>query len=120
MAEVPKEMLRAQANVILLTVLEQGDNYVYGIIKDVREASNGEFELNEATLYTIFRRLEKEGVIEAYWGDESQGGRRKYFRMTELGRENMKLAFESWSRVDQIRENLVNNKKKNQDVSPTV
>ena len=29
MAEIPKEMLRAQTNVILLNVLKQGDNYVY-------------------------------------------------------------------------------------------
>ena len=42
MAEIPKEMLRAQTNVILLNVLKQGDNYVYGIIKQVKEASNGE------------------------------------------------------------------------------
>lgn len=109
MAEIPKEMLRAQANVILLNVLEQGDNYVYGIIKQVREASNGDFELNEATLYTIFRRLEKDGVIASYWGDESQGGRRKYYRLTDLGRENMRLAFESWARVEQIIENIKSN-----------
>ena len=37
MAEIPKEMLRAQTNVILLNVLKQGDNYVYGIIKQVKD-----------------------------------------------------------------------------------
>ena len=91
MAEIPKEMLRAQTNVILLNVLKQGDNY--------------------ATLYTIFKRLEKDGIISSYWGDESQGGRRKYYRLTEIGHENMRLAFESWSRVDEIIENLEANKK---------
>ena len=111
MAEIPKEMLRAQTNVILLNVLKQGDNYVYGIIKQVKEASNGEMELNEATLYTIFKRLEKDGIISSYWGDESQGGRRKYYRLTEIGHESMRLAFESWSRVDEIIENLEANKK---------
>ena len=111
MAEIPKEMLRAQTNVILLNVLKQGDNYVYGIIKQVKEASNGEMELNEATLYTIFKRLEKDGIISSYWGDESQGGRRKYYRLTEIGHENMRLAFESWSRVDEIIEKLEAKKK---------
>lgn len=62
MAEIPKEMLRAQTNVILLNVLKQGDNYVYGIIKQVKEASNGEMELNEATLYTIFKDLKRMGL----------------------------------------------------------
>ena len=96
MAEIPKEMLRAQTNVILLNVLKQGDNYVYGIIKQVKEASNGEMELNEATLYTIFKRLEKDGIISSYWGDESQGGRRKLVMkicdlLLNLGLESMKL-----------------------------
>ena len=59
----------------------------------------------------IFKRLEKDGIISSYWGDESQGGRRKYYRLTEIGHENMRLAFESWSRVDEIIENLEANKK---------
>ena len=108
MIEIPKEMLRAQSNVILLHILAKGDNYVYGIIKQVREASNGEFELNEATLYTIFRRLENDGIISSYWGDESQGGRRKYYRLTDLGRETMRVSFESWAKVEQILENIRN------------
>lgn len=53
MAEIPKEMLRAQTNVILLNVLKQGDNYVYGIIKQVKEASNGEMELNERSIRSL-------------------------------------------------------------------
>jgi DNA-binding PadR family transcriptional regulator len=99
---VPKEMLRAQANVLLLYILEQGDNYVYGIIKQVKKVSNGEFEMNEATLYAIFKRLEKEGVIQSYWGNESEGGRRKYYHMTEFGRANMRLAGESWRKVNSM------------------
>ncbi|RZI49705.1 PadR family transcriptional regulator [Lactococcus kimchii] len=106
MAEIPKEMLRAQTNVIVLNILEAGDNYVYGIIKQVRDASNGAFEINEATLYTTFHRLEKDGIISSYWGDESQGGRRKYYCLTKLGREKLQLAFESWAKVDQIIENI--------------
>lgn len=51
------------------------------------------------------------GLSVLIGGDESQGGRRKYYRLTEIGHENMRLAFESWSRVDEIIENLEANKK---------
>ena len=37
-------------------------------------------------MYSSVRRLEADGDIEWYWGDESQGGRRKYFRITEKGK----------------------------------
>lgn len=115
MSEIPKEMLRAQTSAILLNVLMQGDNYVYGIIKDVKQASNGELELNETTLYTIFKRLEQHGTIESYWGDESQGGRRKYYRLTEKGRKDMQQAFESWAKVDQIIQRLAEIKQQKPD-----
>jgi ABC-type transport system involved in cytochrome bd biosynthesis fused ATPase/permease subunit len=36
-------------------------------------------------MYSSVRRLEADGDITWYWGDESQGGRRKYFRITEKG-----------------------------------
>ncbi|MDR0200355.1 MAG: PadR family transcriptional regulator [Streptococcaceae bacterium] len=93
-------MLRAQANVLLLNILEQGDNYVYGILKEIKAVTDGEFEVSEATVYTLFKRLEKDGIIESYWGDETQGGRRKYFRLTTRGKANMKLAIDSWRKVD--------------------
>ncbi|MDR0297430.1 MAG: PadR family transcriptional regulator [Streptococcaceae bacterium] len=104
--EIPKEMLRAQANVILLTILEQGDNYIYGILKTVRAVSGGEFEIPEGTLYALFKRLERDGIVESYWGDESGGSRRKYYRMTAQGRSNMQLAGESWRKVDAMIEKI--------------
>ena len=113
MTEIPKEILRAQTAAILINVLMQGDNYVYGIIKDVKQASDGELELNETTLYTIFKRLEKNGIIASYWGDESQGGRRKYYRLTDPGRQKMQIAFDSWSKVDQIIQKLKEMKQEN-------
>lgn len=42
--------------------------------------------MKEATLYASFRRLEQDGHIRSYWGDESQGGRRKYYSVTDSGR----------------------------------
>ena len=43
--------------------------------------------MKEATMYSSVRRLEADGDIIWYWGDESQGGRRKYFKITEKGRQ---------------------------------
>ena len=37
-------------------------------------------------MYSSVRRLEADGSIDWYWGDETQGGRRKYFRITEKGK----------------------------------
>jgi len=38
-------------------------------------------------MYSSLKRLESDGCITSYWGDETQGGRRKYYSITEKGKE---------------------------------
>jgi DNA-binding PadR family transcriptional regulator len=58
-------------------------------------------------LYSSFRRLEKEKLITSYWGDESQGGRRKYYRITELGVKKYKINKEEWSFTKKVINKLI-------------
>ena len=86
-AKVSSDLLRGHTDTIVLGVLTHGDNYGYEIHKAILEKTEDKFELKEATLYSSYRRLEQDGYISAYWGDESQGGRRKYYKITEKGKE---------------------------------
>lgn len=52
--------------------------------------------MKEASLYTALRRLEKGGFITSYWGDETLGGRRKYYRITQKGLERYLRDREDW------------------------
>jgi hypothetical protein len=61
---------------MILRLLSESDCYGYEIVKLIVERSHGEYELKEATMYSSVRRLEADGDIEWYWGDESQGGDR--------------------------------------------
>ena len=81
------DILRGYTDTIILAQLDQGDNYGYVISKNFQEITRGELELKEATLYTTFRRLENSGMIESYWGNENAGARRRYYHLTEKGRE---------------------------------
>ena len=81
------DILRGYTDTIILAQLDRGDNYGYVISKTVPEITRGELELKEATLYTTFRRLENSGMIESYWGNENAGARRRYYHLTEKGRE---------------------------------
>ncbi len=81
------DILRGYTDTIILAQLDQGDNYGYVISKNVQKITRGELELKEATLYTTFRRLENSGMIESYWGNENAGARRRYYHLTEKGRE---------------------------------
>ena len=108
--DISKDIIRGHVNAIILNILSQGDSYGYEISKTVKQLSGGRYLINEATLYTVFRRLEKAKEIESYWGDETQGGRRKYYRITELGETQLAKACQSWDFAKEIITALITGK----------
>ncbi|QAY71354.1 PadR family transcriptional regulator [Xylanimonas protaetiae] len=90
------DLLRGHTDTIVLGALRGGDRYGFEIYKAIRDATGGRHEIKEATLYATYRRLVKDGLVEAYWGDESQGGRRKYYRLTDAGRAVYRTNVAAW------------------------
>ena len=90
------DLLRGHTDTIVLGVLRRQDSYGFEIYKTIRDATGGKYEIKEATLYATYRRLLKDGLAEAYWGDESQGGRRKYYRITDAGRSVYRQNLSAW------------------------
>jgi Predicted transcriptional regulators len=104
---ITKDIIRGHTASIVLNILSQGDNYGYEIAKTVKELSHNAYELNEATLYTVFRRLEKNGDISSYWGDQSQGGRRKYYQITKQGLLTLKENVKEWNFAKNVIDDLI-------------
>lgn len=69
--------------------------------------SGHRYELKEATLYTVFRRLEQGGYLVSYWGDETQGGRRKYYRITEAGQRLYEENVQAWDFAREVLDQLI-------------
>jgi PadR family transcriptional regulator PadR len=101
------DLLRGHTDTIILKFLSDGDKYGYEITKLVYELSNHEYELKEATMYSSLKRLENDSHISSYWGDETQGGRRKYYRITASGREQYESNKRNWNYAKQILEKLL-------------
>ena len=93
---IASDIIRGHTDAIILARLSAGDSYGYEINKAILRKTNGRYELKEATLYTAFKRLEESGSITSYWGDEAVGARRKYYKITEKGREAYRQAREEW------------------------
>ena len=90
------DLLRGHTETIVLGVLSRGESYGFEIFKTIRDATGGTYEIKEATLYASYRRLLKDGLVEAYWGDETQGGRRKYYRITDAGQAVYRDNVRAW------------------------
>jgi len=83
------------------------DNYGYEINKSIQQRTDGKYELKEATLYTAFRRLEQAGCITSYWGDEMTGARRRYYSITDKGRDTYSTLLTDWKAAKETIDKLI-------------
>jgi PadR family transcriptional regulator PadR len=102
------DLLRGHTDTIVLGTLRDAERYGFEIYKTIRDATGGDYEIKEATLYATFRRLVKDGLVDAYWGDETQGGRRKYYRITDAGRAVYARNVADWNATQRIINTLLN------------
>lgn len=107
MKNISKDMIRGATDGIVLNILSQGDSYGYKMVQQVKELSGSEYELNEATLYTVFRRLVKQNLIVGYYGSETQGGRRKYYQITAQGKAVLEEYKAEWIFAQKIITKLI-------------
>ena len=96
------DLLRGHTDTVVLSVLLKGDNYGYEIHKSIIDKLGGEYELKEATLYSSYKRLEADGCITSYWGDETLGSRRKYYSITDRGKDLFQKNKENWVKTQKI------------------
>lgn len=104
---ISSDLIRGHIDTIVLGLLSTEDRYGYDICKQVALLSEGEYELKEPTLYSAARRLEGHGLIRSYWGEESQGGRRKYYAIMPDGRQTYERNLADWKRARRLIDRLV-------------
>ena len=98
--DVGKDLVAASATPLVLAILAEGDSYGYAIIKRVSELSGGQLQWTDGMLYPVLHRLERLGQIEGRWGASETGRKRKYYRITTQGREQLAKQRRQWQVVD--------------------
>lgn len=104
---ITSDLVRGHTETIILAQLLLKDSYGYEINKSIQEKTNNQYELKEATLYSAFRRLEEAKMLESYWGDETIGARRRYYRITKLGRIMYEKNKEDWEQTKRLIDSLI-------------
>ncbi|SRR5260370_37483560 len=105
--KISSDLLRGHTDTIILKLLMDGDKYGYEISKLIQTNSRSEYELKEATMYSSLKRLEADSSISSYWGDESQGGRRKYYRISARGKKIYLENKNNWEYAKRILDQLL-------------
>ncbi len=110
---ITSDIIRGHTETIILAHLMDGDSYGYEINKAIKGKTDNQYELKEATLYCAFKRLEELGLIISYWGDETTGARRRYYKITEDGKSFYRHSKEDWEVTKKIIDKLLIEGEKN-------
>lgn len=94
--------MRGYNDLMILALLAKGDSYGYDISKQIKEISGDKYVMKETTLYSAFTRLEKMGYIISYFGTETNGKRRTYYKITEQGIAFYQEKCEEWKLVKEV------------------
>lgn len=111
-SSISSDLIRGHINTIILRALYERDKYGYEIMNDIEEKSHGQYSLKQPTLYSALKRLENQGYLKAYWKTDevSNGGRRKYFSLTESGKEITEKNLAEWEYSRTIIDSLISDR----------
>ena len=87
----------------LLHLLDGKDQYGYELLHILHE---GFPDTQESAIYALLREMCRNELIQWYKGDISGGPVRKYYRLTEEGRERLEQMAGDWRRLREIVEGL--------------
>ncbi len=99
--------LKGNIETIILCSLYNGNKYGYEIAKEIRERTGNRYEIKQPTLYSYLKRLEEDDLIVSYWGETSNGGRRRYYALTKTGRANCEQFISEWNYHRTVLDDLV-------------
>lgn len=94
-----RQMKKGVLDMLVLQLLME-KKYGYQLIMELREKSRDIFCLKEGTLYPILYRLEDEGLVESRWSEAAHKQiPRKYYLMTDKGRQTLQEMRQSWRQI---------------------
>ena len=91
-AKLNAQFKKGVLNLCVLALVEQQDMYGYELV----QAISNQIEISEGSVYPLLRRLTSEGYFTTYLKESTEGPPRKYYQITDLGKENLKELREEW------------------------
>ena len=106
-----RELVKGSTSLLLLQLLEERDMYGYELVKELERRSGNEFSVKEGTLYPALHKLEKQEYIGFYWQEQTKGPARKYYKITDAGKEMLLEKTREWNDFVSVMNKLMGRKK---------
>src|SRR5919106_2981981 len=93
-----RELKKGSAELLILSLVEDQPRHGYDIGTLIEKRSKGTLRFNVASLYPLLYRLEKRGWIQGRWVEKAGQRRRRYYRLTAVGRKVLAEQRSGWER----------------------
>ena len=94
---IERELKRGSLELIVLHLLSPGEAYGYEIVSRLTADSDGALAVSDGTLYPVLYRLERAGFVAVRWETPARGVPRKYYRLTDTGRQELARLTHEWT-----------------------
>jgi PadR family transcriptional regulator, regulatory protein PadR len=98
-AKTKNDNLQGSLALLVLKSLEQGPMHGWGITMHIQQTSNEMLRVEEGSLYPALHRMEQERLIASVWGVSENNRRARFYRLTALGRKQLKTEQENWRKI---------------------
>ena len=86
------QLKRGTLELCVLSIVSERDCYGYELVNRISEC----MQITEGTIYPLMKRLKDNGVIDSYIVESQEGPPRKYYKITESGREEKEKLLSEW------------------------
>jgi PadR family transcriptional regulator PadR len=100
------QMRKGVLELCILAIIDEEEVYPGDIIARLKA---NDLIVVEGTLYPLLTRLKNDGLLDYTWRESNSGPPRKYFKITEPGRQFLEGLTASWLKlVQSVEQTLVN------------
>lgn len=90
------QMRKGVLELCILAIIEEDEVYPSDIIARLKA---NDLIVVEGTLYPLLTRLKNDGLLDYSWRESNAGPPRKYFKITDIGRQFLEALTSSWQKL---------------------
>ncbi len=108
MKTITTNLKRASIEIILLSLLTEGDMYGYQLSQEIKKRTDNKLSVLEGSMYTILNRLKDNDDVTFYTKIVGTKMVRVYYSITETGRTHLKEMTEIFNTDTDLIKSLIN------------
>src|ERR1700689_1292593 len=95
----PSDLVQGTLDLLILKIISLEPMHGWSIAQRIRQLSSDVLRVNQGALYPALHRLERQGWIQAEWGESENNRRAKYYSLTRDGRKYLQREEANWMRL---------------------